>query len=124
MQDGKHVILTIDDDPDVLTHLSTILGANGYVVVTASSAEEGLPRFKSEKPDMVIVDLMMEEVDAGTNFVKEVKVTGGSVPIYLLSSMGDALNISTDYRELGVTGILQKPVSPDTLLELVRSNVS
>lgn len=124
MKNGKHVILTIDDDADVLASLKTILEANGYSVVQAASAEDGLRAFKAQKPDLVIVDLMMEEVDAGTNFVKECKAGGGSVPIYMLSSLGDNLNAMTDYRALGLTGVLQKPVSPETLLKLLKAKLT
>ena len=78
----------------------------------AESAEDGLLRYKEVTPDLVIVDLMMEEVDAGTNFVKDVRALGNPPPIYMLSSVGDNLNLSTDYSALGLSGVLQKPVNP------------
>jgi DNA-binding response OmpR family regulator len=119
MQEGKFVILCIDDDPDILDSLKVILEGNGYRYVGAATAEEGLRLYRAESPDLVIVDLMIEEVDSGANFVKELKLVGGNVPIYLLSSVGDSLSISTSYTELGFTGILQKPVSSRTLLGLL-----
>jgi len=119
MQEGKFVILCIDDDPDILDSLKVILEGNGYRYVGAATAEEGLRLYRTESPDLVIVDLMIEEVDSGANFVKELKLAGGNVPIYLLSSVGDSLSISTNYAELGFTGILQKPVSSRTLLGLL-----
>jgi DNA-binding response OmpR family regulator len=123
MQDGKYTILCIDDDPDILETLKVVLEANDYTVAQAPCAEDGLKVYKEIKPDLVIVDLMMEEIDAGTNFVKEVKALGSDVPIYMLSSMGDTLNMSTDYSALGLSGVLQKPVTPDALLKLVRSKL-
>ena len=123
MQDGKYVILTIDDDDDVLESLRTILEAHDYVVAQAGSAEEGLKAFKEVNPDLIIVDLMMEEIDAGTNFVKEVKFLGAEVPIYMLSSMGDSLAMSTPYSDLGLMGVLQKPVSPKQLINLLKSKL-
>ena len=119
MQEGKFVILCIDDDPDILDSLKVILEGKGYRYVGAATAEEGLRLYRTESPDLVIVDLMIEEVDSGANFVKELKLAGGNVPIYLLSSVGDSLSISTNYAELGFTGILQKPVSSRTLLGLL-----
>jgi len=119
MQEGKFVILCIDDDPDILDSLKVILEGNGYRYVGAATAEEGLRLYRTESPDLVIVDLMIEEVDSGANFVKELKLAGGNVPIYLLSSVGDSLSISTNYVELGFSGILQKPVSSRTLLGLL-----
>ncbi len=119
MHEGKFVILCIDDDPDILDSLRVILESNGYRYIGALTAEEGLRLYQEQSPDLVIVDLMIEEVDSGANFVKGLKLLGGNAPIYLLSSVGDALNVSTSYAELGFTGILQKPVSVRTLLTLL-----
>lgn len=123
MQDGKHVILCIDDDEDILMVLKAIIQGAGYLYVQATSAEEGLQVYKDTQPDFVIVDLMMEEVDAGTNFVKELKLLGNTPPIYMLSSMGDDLNQMTDYSALGLNGVLQKPVSKDKLLSLLEAKL-
>ena len=123
MQEGKHVILCIDDDPDILDALKVILEHAGYVHVGALTAEEGVQRYKEHAPDLVLVDLMIEEVDSGANFVKELKLLGGQVPIYLLSSVGDALNVSTSYTELGFMGILQKPIQAKTLLALLQQKL-
>ncbi len=124
MKDAKRVILCIDDDQDLLDSMRIILEGEGYAVETAASAEDGLRRYKTVDPDLVFVDLMMEEVDAGTSFVKEVKALGGkSVPIYMLSSVGDNLNINTSYAELGLTGVMQKPINPQVLLSTLRAKL-
>jgi DNA-binding response OmpR family regulator len=123
MQDGKHVILCIDDDQDVLDFLQTVLEANDYVAVTAPSGEDGLKAFKQEDPDLVIVDLMMEEVDTGANFVKELKALGCKAPIYMLSSMGDDLNQMTDYSSLGLSGVFQKPLESKRLLSILETKL-
>ena len=123
MQDGKPMIMCIDDDPDIRDSLRIILEANGYAFVDASTAEEGVAVFREARPDVVIVDLMMEEVDAGTNFVRELKLLGCDVPIFMLSSVGDFLSSMTDTTELGLSGVLQKPVSPDALLALLRDRL-
>jgi CheY-like chemotaxis protein len=116
MKDGKHVILCIDDDPDFLESIRMILESGDYVIETAESGEEGLRKYKQARPDLVLVDLMMEEVDAGTNFVRDVRALGPTPPLLMLSSVGDDLNISTDYSQLGLQGVLQKPIDPDVLL--------
>ncbi len=123
MQDGKYVILCVDDDEDVLLFLKTVLESKGYVVVTAKSAEEGVREFKKTPPDLIILDLMMETIDAGTDFVKELKMLGNTAPIYLLSSVGDNLHMTTDYSALGLAGVLQKPVDDRHLLSLVESKL-
>lgn len=121
MQDGKHVILCIDDDPDICTFLKTVLDGNGYVGVTAASAEEGLKVYKEVGPDLVIVDLMMEEIDAGTTFVKELRLLGNTAPIYMLSSVGDEFSMEADYAAAGLAGVFQKPVTADRLLSVVET---
>lgn len=123
MQDGKYVILCIDDDDDILFFLQAVLQANGYRVVTANTAEEGLRLFRSMAPDFLIVDLMMEEVDAGTRLVKELRLLGNTAPIYMLSSVGNNLTMTTDYTSLGLAGVLQKPVDQEQLLAILAAKL-
>jgi DNA-binding response OmpR family regulator len=112
----KKLILIIDDDQDFRYSLRMILESGGYLVEEAPSAEDGLKKFKTVNPALVIVDLMMEEVDSGTNFVKEMKVIGTNVPIFMLSSVGDQMSMMTNYSDIGLSGVLQKPVDPKNLL--------
>jgi len=124
MRDGKHLILCVDDDADLLDLLRMQLEKGGYLVEAAFSAEEGLSRFKQLNPDLIILDLMMEEIDAGTNLVKELKLAGNQAPILLLSSMGDQLNLSTGYRELGLDAVFQKPVNAESLLRTIKAKLA
>jgi DNA-binding response OmpR family regulator len=123
MTNKKIVILAIDDDSDVLNALRIILEADGFTMVEAYSAEEGLKKYKESKPDFILVDLMMEEVDAGLNFVKEVRLLNNKAPIYMLSSVGDSLIQSADYAKLGLDGVLQKPVDNKTLLKIIQTRI-
>ncbi|UCF36964.1 MAG: response regulator [Acidobacteriota bacterium] len=123
MKDGKYLILCIDDDPDILESLRIVLEANDYEVTTAESGEAGLRSYREEPPDLVIVDLMMEEIDAGTSFVRELKAMGNTAPVYMLSSTGDSLTTTTDYSALGLTGVFQKPINPDMLLALLKAKL-
>jgi DNA-binding response OmpR family regulator len=124
MTDKRFVILAIDDDPDVLNGLRIILEANGMEMVQAFSAEEGLKKYKESRPDFILVDLIMEEVDAGLNFVKEIRLLNNKAPIYMLSSVGDSLSQSTDYSELGLSGVFQKPVNAKALLNIIRTKMN
>ena len=123
MKDGKYVIQYVEDDADYRDSMRTVLEANGYHVIEAATGEEGLRQFKAEQPDLIIVDLMMEEVDTGTAMVRELKMAGCTAPIIVTSSLGDALHMTTDYAELGLAGVLQKPVDFDLLLGLIRSKL-
>lgn len=123
MKDNQHVILLIDDDQDILDSSSVILEGEGYVVERASTAEEGLRVFKQTHPDLVIVDLMMEEIDSGTTFVTQVRALRSDVPIYLLSSVGDKMNENASYSDLGLTGVLQKPINPSLLIATLKKKL-
>lgn len=124
MSDNKPLILCVDDDPDILDFLRLVLEAEGYEFAGAASAEEGLEVYKKASPDILIVDLMMEEVDAGTGFVKDLKLQGNEAPVFLLSSIGDSLSGMTDYVSLGLAGIFQKPLSRDHLLSVLRTTLA
>ena len=123
MKDGKNVILCVDDDKDFLDSVRTILETNNYTVVSASSAEDGFKVYKESKPDLVIVDLMMEEIDSGTGLVKELKLAGNRAPVYMLSSAGDQLSMVTDYSTLGLDGVFQKPLQPKQLLAALKEKL-
>ena len=123
MQDGKYVILCVDDDKDIREWMHLVLEAQGYVVVTAASAEEGKKKYKETNPDLLIIDLMMEEIDSGTDLVTDLKAMGNTVPIYMLSAAGNALSTVTDYSDLGLDGVFQKPLNPDTLLPVLRAKL-
>jgi two-component system OmpR family response regulator len=116
VKDGKHVILCVDDDQDVLTLLRLVLEKNGYSMVEACTAEDGVRAYRDSRPDFVIVDLMMESVDAGRTFVKELQLLHNTAPVYMLSSVGDSLSQNVQVSDLGLTGVMQKPVDINTLL--------
>lgn len=124
MQDGKHVILVIDDNTDFCQAIRVLLEANGYIMAEAHTAEEGLKVYKAVRPDVILVDLMMEEVDAGANFAKELRLLNNTAPVFLLSGAGDSMTQSTDYTQLGFSGVFQKPVLPDRLLKVIRAKLS
>ncbi len=123
MKNGKFVILCVDDDQDLLDALKLVLEKNGYQMVAARSAEEGLRKYTEVCPDLVIVDLMMEEVDAGTALVRDLKAAGNAAPIYMLSSVGDNLHSNIDYSELGLAGVFQKPINNQQLLNVLKNKL-
>ncbi len=123
MKNEKYVILCIDDDEDVLLSLRMVLENNGYSVLDARSGEEGLAIYKKEHPDFIIVDLMMESIDAGKNFAKELRLLGNTAPVFMLSSAGDSLVQNVDFSELGLEGVFQKPVDTRALLATLKTKL-
>ena len=123
MQDGKYVILTIDDDPDFLDAIRLVLESAGYIMVDAKSAEEGLKVYKKTMPDLILVDLMMEEIDAGAGLAKELKLLSNKSPVYLLSGAGDEMTDNIDYAQLGFAGVFQKPIKNERLLSVIKAKL-
>ncbi|GMV27430.1 MAG: hypothetical protein AMXMBFR58_34610 [Phycisphaerae bacterium] len=124
MSNRKHVILYVDDDEDCRVAMRQLLHSQGIEMVEASDGESGLRAFSEHSPDLVIVDLMMEEIDSGVNFLRRVRSAGSKVPVYLMSSVGDSLAMTTNAAELGFTGVLQKPFSKDWLRSIIQSQLS
>ncbi len=123
MRNGKFVILCVDDDQDLLDALKLVLEKNGYEMIAARSAEDGLRKYHETCPDLIIVDLMMEEVDAGTSLVRNLKAAGNTRPVYMLSSVGDNLNLNIDYNELGLAGVFQKPIDNQQLISVLKTKL-
>ncbi len=122
MAEHEHLILYIDDDDDYRLAVRQLVEANGLRMVEAQDGESGLRAFREHKPDLVIVDLMMEEIDSGVNFLRQVRSTGSRVPVYLMSSVADTLAMTTNASELGFTGVVQKPFNKEWLAAIVRSH--
>ena len=68
----------------------------------AATGEEGLRQYKKHNPDLLMLDLMMEEIDTGTSMVRDLKLAGCTAPIFVISSVGEALRDSADATELGL----------------------
>ena len=121
---GKRVLI-IDDDADFVASTGTVLKAAGYEVIEALSGQEGLQKSKSDKPDLYIIDMMMETYSEGTNVVKaltEDKDTQAKPRIMITSiDMKGPWETYPQDEYLGCYLVLQKPVSPKQLLESVEN---
>jgi len=112
-------VLIVDDDKDVVTSLKAILSSKGYDVYEAYSGKEGLDAFKTNNPDIVLLDLMMEQVDTGITVCKQIRNISDKVKIYMLSAVGDEAASTINVAEAGFNGAISKPISPDELLRLM-----
>lgn len=117
-------VLFIDDEPEWRDAVREILEAHGYEMIGAASGEEGLIACSRARPDVIIVDLMMEEVDSGLSFIRDLHAKGIETPVYLLSSVGDMVNRHVDAEAIGVAGVLQKPIDAATLLSLLQAHLT
>jgi len=119
----KKLILCVDDDADILDQLKIVLEKNGYRFAGASSAKTAVEVYRKEKPALIIVDLMMEEVDAGAQLVKQLKAMGNQAPVYMLSAVGEQLGQTVSPSELGLSGVFQKPLDFNSLLNTLKTRL-
>jgi DNA-binding response OmpR family regulator len=115
-------ILIVDDDPDIVEAGRLVLEREGYEVESAPSRAEGMKRIEEVKPDLLILDVMMEEPDDGLRMAREIRKAGHTFPIIMLTSVNAAmgLNIDKDEEMVPVEEFQPKPVDPQTLIAKVK----
>ena len=116
----KKKILVIDDDVDITDSIKAILVGNGFDAFTASDGNSGLEAVDTVKPDLVLCDMMMEQVDAGSRVAHEIRKKDRKLPVYLLSSIGAATAQNVELDKLGFNGVFQKPISPDHMIKTIK----
>jgi DNA-binding response OmpR family regulator len=117
---NKKLILVIDDDLDIVDSVEVILTKNGFEVVKAMSGADGIEAATSHNPDLILCDMMMERVDSGSKVAEELRKKNMKVPIFLLSSIGNATASNIEIDKLGFNGVFQKPVDPSRLVSTIK----
>lgn len=121
-----HKILVIDDDPDIREALTIILESQGYQVATANYGAEGIEKVKADKPDLIILDLIMPGM-GGPAVYKRLKDPShpewSDIRILILTSLREESSRARFEEETGmqmkVDAYIQKPISPPMMLEKV-----
>jgi len=110
-------ILIVDDDPDMVEASRIVLTRDGHSVLSAPNFDDGLRAVEESKPDLLILDVMMEEPDDGLRFARQVRRIGNQLPILMLTSVNRAmgLQIGKDAEMVPVDEFVEKPVDPATL---------
>ena len=115
-------ILVVDDEPKMVAMLKMALESASYEVVAASNGIEGLEKVEKEKPDAVIMDLMMPEMD-GFTACKKIKGNPeyADIPVLVLTGISEHLSHSRYARSMGLEleaeDYIDKPFDPNFLLE-------
>lgn len=112
----RPLVLVVDDDPDILDAICDILDAEGYRVSRARHGQEALEQVESERPDIILLDLMMPVMD-GVAFSQALRERPAvsDVPIVVISADGNPARAAA----VGAAGYLAKPFDIDALLTQV-----
>ena len=132
MMADRKKILVVDDEPDIVTYLVSLFEDNGYIALSAMDGKEAMEKIKSEKPDLITLDISMPE-KSGVRLYREMKSDQElkRVPIVIVTGVSSTQDGGTgkDFeRFLGTRknvsppeGFIMKPIEPEQLLGTVRA---
>lgn len=113
-------IAIIDDDPDILDASTLILQSKGYDVITAINPDDGYKIIKEQNPDLIILDVMMNEPDDGFFLAQKLRREKIETPIIMYTSVSKTLGLEFEAGEMiPVDEFVEKPISPETLIDKV-----
>ncbi len=119
-------ILVVDDDPDLVEATSIILKTKNYDVSAAYDGVEGLEKARNEKPDLIVLDVMMPEKD-GYTLCKELKADPdlSRIPVLLLTAVVSHISTTRFTQQMGMEteadDFIDKPVEPQVLVERIEA---
>jgi len=105
----KKKILVVDDEPDFLKVITIRLKANNYRVITATSGKEALKKIKQEKPDAVLLDILMPKLD-GLETLKKIRKQNKGLPVYIITAFSTEERLKLA-RKLNASGFIMKTSS-------------
>jgi CheY-like chemotaxis protein len=117
-------ILVVDDDPDFVKVSRTILETAGYQVLAAANGDQALEMMRQEKPDLMLLDVMMSTTLEGVNVCREVRADPdlADVPIVMISSIATSEYAADfpDDEHIPIDAWISKPIQPAVLLRTIR----
>jgi len=122
-------ILIVDDDSDFVDAVTTILKSKKFEVVAAYDGKEGIEKVKTERPNLVVLDVMMPEKD-GYTVCKELKSDSNwsHIPILLLTAVASHVPTTRFTQQMGMEteadDYIDKPVEPDVLVKRIETLLS
>lgn len=123
-------IMIIDDDIDLVETMRITLESENYEVIDAQEGQKGLEILKKEKPDLLILDVMMETLDEGFHIAYQIRNDEEikDIPILMITAVGAQTGFEFDMQRdedfLPVNEFIEKPVNPKVLLDTVKRNLS
>ena len=120
----KARILVVDDDPDFVEYLRTVLESADYKVTSAGNGDQGMLVLSREKPDLVILDVIMSSVLDGLNMSQRMADDPAfkHVPVVMVTSIAntDYLALFPTDESIHIDAFLTKPIAPAELLRQIQ----
>ncbi len=120
MSTPKHHILCIEDETEMIDLIRIILGRKGFDVEGATGGEDGLKKVHERKPDLVLLDLMMPDID-GWEVYQQMKAdeTTRDIPVIIVTAKAQNIDKVLGLQIAKVDDYISKPFSPEDLLSSV-----
>ena len=116
----KTKILCIEDEPQMIDLLRLILETHGYEVVGAEGGQEGLEAMRAEKPDLILLDLMMPDMDGGDVYQRmKQEADLGDIPVIIVTAKAAPIDKVLWINVAGVDDYVTKPFGPSELVESI-----
>jgi DNA-binding response OmpR family regulator len=108
-------ILVVDDDNDLVASIAAFLGARGFVITTAGNSKEAYKRIVEDKPDLIVLDVMMDYDEEGMVLASALKTDGPTrdIPIVMLSGF----NVQKDVREKVLASLMGQDWPAETFMQ-------
>ncbi len=119
-------ILMVDDDLEFLEASKSLLEGKGYEVKTLNNVKDAEIYMQDEEPDLILLDIMMEEADDGINFAHKLRRGDFKGPIIMLSAVGKVTGFEYGRCDavLPCDDFLEKPITPQVLIEKVNKHIN
>jgi len=111
----KQRVLVVDDEPGVIRFIKISLALAGYDVISTTNGEEALPLVKSQKPDIMLLDVFMTPI-TGFDILVELR-TFSQLPVIVFTARN---NIGKTAIDEGANGFIAKPFKPDELIKKIQ----
>ncbi len=120
---GRTKIMVVDDDIEIVELIAIMLEKYGYEIVTADSGDTCMRMLEHERPDLILLDVMMETTTEGFNIGYKLKndTEFKTIPIIFMSSISKQTGFSIDTEFINSNEFLEKPINPDELLERIKN---
>ena len=132
-ESAKKKILIVDDEPDIVVYIETLLQDNGYETVSAKDGLDGIEKVRGDRPDLICLDISMPE-KSGVRFYRDVREDAdlSAIPIVIVTGVtgygGDPEGfkkfISSRKQVPPPEGFIPKPIEPDDLLGVIKKLLS
>ena len=121
LDNSKKTILAVDDESSILDLLKFNLEKEGFNFISAEDGEEGINKVLNEKPDLLLLDVMIPKMD-GLSVCKKIRQENINIPIIMLSARGEEIDKVLGL-EIGADDYITKPFSPREVIARIKANL-